>query len=132
MAGESRDSSKLELWEQSTGRSHATLKLASIDLGAGSRARIHYFAGVGLAQSEGAVQRLDGFVHTRGFHQEGDVVLRRTLRNGDHVDSLVAQGAENASGDARSAGHIFSDGGDHGHIAIDGDVIEIVVAHVFV
>src|SRR6267378_5733061 len=59
----------------------------------GLRAGTYLFARFRLAEAEGPVQRLDGFLHAARFHQEGDVVLRGTLRNGDHIDSFIAQRA---------------------------------------
>src|SRR6267143_7110891 len=98
----------------------------------GLRAGTHLFARFRLAEAEGPVQRLDGFLHAARFHQEGDVVLRGTLRNGDHIDSFIAQCAENAPGDAGSPGHVFSDRCDDGHVSIDGHMLEFVVVHVLI
>src|SRR4030081_2987680 len=72
------------------------------------RAGTHLFARFRLAEAERPVQRLDGFFHAARFHQEGDVVLRGTLRNGNHIDSFIAQRTENAPGNARCSGHVLS------------------------
>src|ERR1700719_767238 len=49
------------------------------DLHAGAQ----FFARLYLAEAERPVQRLDGFLHATRFHEEGNVVFRGALRDGD-------------------------------------------------
>src|ERR1700732_2290644 len=68
----------------------------------------HFFTRFYLAEAERPVQRLDGFLHAARFHQEGNVVRRGTLRDGDHVNPFVTHGAEDAAGNSGSSSHVFS------------------------
>src|SRR5215831_192621 len=82
------------------------------------------------AETEFAMHGGERGLHVLFIDDERNIRFGGTLSDRDDVDILAAERAERASGNARSAAHVFADDGDDGDVRIRGDVLHLFVFHV--
>src|ERR1700735_1317565 len=77
-----------------------------------------------FGEAEFVVEGGQGTLHGAFFDDKGDVVFAGALGDGHDVHVFVAEGGEDAAGDAGDTLHVFADGSDDRDVGVGVDVLD--------